>query len=288
MNTESNEFTPPPASAPAPVPASAPAAAPVRRTWISVGLAIFGGLALVGTGATAAVAASVNLSRSDAESVQRVDVIGVEHIDLDASASDVRVLFGDVDEAELSVSGGGEWSIERDDDDLVVRSPDSWLDWSFGPWFGGAQTVVLTLPQELEGAAASFALGAGSLEVSGTFGDLDAEVSAGDLVIDGAAASLDVEVGAGSAEILLDGVAAVDLSVSAGDLTVELTGEAPREIRIDTSAGSTDLTVPDIGYVVTEESSAGTIDNRLDQSSDARHTIDVTVSAGTVTLRPGK
>jgi len=284
MTTDQTPLTPPPASvaAPAPVPSSGGG-----NRWITVTLAVFGGLALAGTGATAAVAASGDLARTD--SVQRLDVTGVDGLDLEASASDVRVEFGDVDEAELTVTGGrgGAWTFERDEDEILVRSPDTVFGWWFGRWFDDDRTVVLTLPEELEGIDASFVLNAGGLDVSGRFGELETELSAGDLRVEGEASSLDADVNAGRADIALDGVEEAELSVAAGNLTVELTGTAPTETSIDVSAGGLTLTLPDDGYRITQNVSAGTLDNRLGQSTSSRNSIDVTLSAGTVTLRPG-
>lgn len=292
MSTEQNPLTPPPASSPAQVPAPAqPQAAAPRpggTSWITVTLAVIGGLALVGTGATAAVAASGDLSRSD--TVLELDVTGVSELDLNASASDVRVEFGDVDQAQLAVTGGrgGPWTLQRDEDELLVRGPETVFGWWFGGWFDDDRSVVLTLPSELQGLDASFTLSAGSLDVTGRFGELDTELSAGDLTISGSASSLDADVSAGSADILLDGVREADFAVSAGDLTVELTGAAPSETSIDVSAGGLDLSVPVGEYNITQNVSAGTLDNRLDHSSSSRNSIDVTLSAGTVTLRPGR
>ncbi|MBW8764249.1 MAG: DUF4097 family beta strand repeat protein [Microbacterium sp.] len=264
-----------------------PPARTAGQPWITITLAVFGGLALAGAGATAAVAASADLDRTDV--VQRIDVDGVESLDLDASASDVRVEFGDVDEAELSVKGGrgGAWTIERDGDELLVRSPDSGFGWWFGRWFDDDRTAVLTLPNELEGLDASFRLNAGGLDITGSYGELELELAAGDLNVDGSARSLEADVSAGGADLLLDGVDEADLSVAAGDLSVELTGSAPSRVTITANAGSADLTLPDTGYHVTQSVSAGELDNRLEQSSDSRNSIEVTLSAGTVTLRPG-
>lgn len=257
------------------------------RSWITVTLAVFGGFALAGAGATAAVAASGDLVRTD--SVQRVDVDGIDSLDLNASASNIRVEFADVDAAELTVRGGrgGEWRIERDEDELVVRSPDTWFGWWFGRWFDDEGTVVLTLPEKLQGLDASFVLSAGGLDVTGSFGELDVELAAGDLNIDGSADSLDADVSAGGADLLLDGIDEAELSVSAGDLAVELTGTPPSSVTIDVSAGSAELTVPDGQYEVFQNVSAGELDNRLEQSTGSRNSIEVTLSAGSVTLRPG-
>ncbi|MBO9625780.1 MAG: DUF4097 family beta strand repeat protein [Microbacterium sp.] len=269
-------------------PTPAPQPAQRNTTWITVTTAIIGGLALVGVGGTAAIAASSDMSRSS--SVQHLDVAGVDSIDMQASASNVRVLFGDVEEAELSVEGGrgGAWTFRRDGDELVVRSPDTVFGWWWGGWFQDDRKVVLTLPQELEGLDGSFELSAGGLDVSGTYGELDVEVSAGDLTVDGTAASLDANLSAGSATLALDDVDSADLSVSAGELNVELRGTAPRETSIDVSAGSADVSLPSGGYAVTQDVSAGTLDNRLENSAASRNSIDVTLSAGTVTLRPGR
>lgn len=294
-------FTPPPASHPTgqPQPAQqpqvaqsapdAPATRPSGASAITITIAVFGGLALLGAGGTAAVAATTDLVRSD--SMQTVDVSGVTTIDLDASASDMRVEFGDVTEAELSVIGdrGGAWTLQREGDELTVKSPDSPFGWWFGNWFEGEETAVLTLPDDLQGSDldASLTLDAGSLDVRGEFGDLDLQVSAGDLTVDGSAEVLDVQVSAGGADILLDGVSEADLGASAGDLTVELTGSAPTRTAIDVSAGTLELTLPDEEYSVVQEVDAGTLDNELEQSSSARHAIEVSISAGTVTLLPG-
>ncbi|MFT4260052.1 DUF4097 family beta strand repeat-containing protein [Microbacterium sp.] len=261
---------------------------PANHSWITITLAVFGGLALVGVGGTAAVAASGDLSRTD--SVQRVDVDGVTAIEFDGSASDVRVQFGDVDEAELTVRGGrgGAWTFERDDDELIVRSPAVFWGWWLGRWFDDDRTVVLTLPERLEGIDASFILSAGGLDVDGAFGELDIEVSAGELTVEGSSSELDVDLSAGGADLLLDGVSEAELSVSAGDLTVELTGTAPRAIAIDVSAGGADVTLPDAEYAIVQDVSAGTFDNRMGNAAGSDRIIDVTLSAGTVTLRSGR
>lgn len=269
----------------------APAAGPPRnghsKTIVTL-TAVIGGLALVGTAGTAAVGSVSEFSRSTGE--QSLDVDGIDGIDVNASAADVTVKFGDVDEAVLTVSGGrGDWSMRRDDGDLIVQGPDSVFGWWLGGWFGDEQTVVLTLPQNLRGAGvdAEFDLSSGALDVDADFGDLDIEMSAGSLSVEGSAADVTVDVSAGNAELRLDEVNAADFTVSAGDLEVELTGAAPDVVSIAVSAGTFDLTLPDTEYRVLDQVSAGTLDSRVDESSNSRHTIDIELSAGTATLRPG-
>lgn len=298
-------LTPPPASAPeapAPPQAQAPTASGDGDTGRSSGAtavmiltAVVGGMALLGSGATAAVAATGSLVASSTEGTDSVlseDASGIQDIDLDVDAGNMRIEFGDVDDAELAVtnSRGPAWTLERDGDSLVVRSPEFEFGWWFGSWFGDDQSAVLTLPESLRESAldADLTLDAGSLDVVGDFGDLDITVNAGALDVEGAAISLTIDMSAGRADATLDGVDEADLTVAAGDLNVELTGPAPSQTTIDVSAGSLDLTVPDESYSITQDVSAGSLDAKVDQSSGTRRVIDVSLSAGSVTIRPGR
>ena len=299
-------LTPPPASAPeAPAPAPAPAPSPAPSgngdtgrssgaTAVMILTAVVGGMALLGSGATAAVAATGSLVASSTEGTDSVlseDASGIQGIDLDVDAGNMRIEFGDVDQAELAVtnSRGPAWTLERDGDSLVVRSPEFEFGWWFGSWFGDDQSAVLTLPDSLRDSAldADLTLDAGSLDVVGDFGALDITVNAGALDVEGAASSLSIDMSAGRADATLDGVDRADLTVAAGDLNVDLTGRAPSQTTIDVSAGSLDLTVPDESYSITQDVSAGSLDAKVDQSSGAQRMIDVSLSAGSVTIRPG-
>ncbi|MFS0853454.1 DUF4097 family beta strand repeat-containing protein [Microbacterium sp. 179-I 3D4 NHS] len=303
MTTEQNDYqgghtplTPPPAAdsaAPVGPPNPSGPTGSGRSggpTAIVVVTAVIGGLALLGAGGGAAVAATHDLrSSATADETYTADVEGIDRLELDADASSVHVEFGDVDEATLEVTNGGPaWTFERDGDQLTVRSPQTRWGWWFGNWFGDEEIVVLTLPDSLRDAQidGDLTLDAGSLHVDGDFGALDLDVSAGDLTVAGSASSLDVDMSAGRADILLDGVETAALKVSAGDLRVELTGTAPDSTTIDVSAGSVDLTVPDVEYALTQSTDAGSLDATVDQSSSARRTIDVSLSAGGVTIRP--
>lgn len=264
-----------------------PASGPGRP--IGIVLAVIGGVALLGSGTTAAFAAGSQLSRSD--SVSTTDVTGIQSLEMEVGASDVSVQFGDVDEAELRVDGGSgaTWTLERDDDELIVHSPNRTFGWWFGGWFGDDERVVLTLPESLQrvGLDLDLDLGAGSLEASGEFGEVDLHVGAGALTLEGSATSVDADISAGRAEIELADVSEADLGIAAGRLTAEFTGTTPDTITFEVSAGSLELTVPDDVYNVTQEVSAGSFDNRVETSTTASSTIDAKVSAGSATLRAG-
>ncbi|UTT53006.1 hypothetical protein [Microbacterium maritypicum] len=297
---EHTPLTPPPAAPPhAPASPSVPTPPPSGdgrssgATAVMVVTAVVGGLALLGAGGTAAAAAAGTIvSSSRPDSVQSVEVDGLESVDVSADASSMRVEFGDVDEATLAITNGRgtPWTFERDGDELVVRSPQGVFGWWIGGWFGDEEIAVLTLPESLRGARldADLNLDAGSLDVVGDFGVLDVSVSAGALDVEGAAKELDVQMSAGRADILLDGVTMADLGVSAGDLTVELTGTPPTQTAVDVSAGTLDLTVPDVEYAITQDISAGTLNAEIEEASSSRRSIDVSLSAGTATIRPGR
>lgn len=258
------------------------------RTAITITTAVFGGLALVVAGGTAAFAA-LGSAASSSES-RSVDVTGLSELNVDVDAAGVTVEFADVAEATLEVDGSrGAWTLRRDGDELVVRSPQGFFGgWLFGDWFGAEERAVLTLPSELEGDLdAEFTLDAGGLTVRGGYEAVDATVNAGGFDFTGAAGDLEVSLSAGSAGIDAEGVETAELNVSAGELIAEFTGRAPTETDIDVSAGSLELTLPDEQYAVTQNVSAGDLRNDLQTASGARNQVSVQLSAGSVELRPG-
>lgn len=251
---------------------------------ITIVLASVGGLVLAGVGATAAFAGVAQLS--EGEEAQVVDVTGVDSLDVDVSAADLTVRFADVDEAQLETSGtrGQGWTFEVDGDELMVASPDARWSWFGLGWWGGETTATLVLPESLASLDADLLLQAGSLRADGDFDELSVEVGAGSLTVDGSATALDVEVSAGNAEVTLDGVREASYSLSAGWIDSELLS-APTSTRLDVSAGSLTLTVPEEAYRLVRDVSAGTLDSELTESEDAANAIDVSLSAGSVELR---
>ena len=263
----------------------------------AIAIAVFGGIALLGAGGTAAFAAVHDVADSASSGtvgdVQSISVDGIDALDVDAQASNVTVRFGNVEDATLEVTGSRDngWRLDRDGEELVVsndRNAFGWFDdgW-FGSWFDDEQTVVLTLPEQLNDGRldADFSVSAGRLDVEGLFAEVDIDMGAGRLTMEGSASSIETEISAGRADLDLFDVDEADLSVSAGKLEATFANTAPSLITINVSAGSLDLTVPDETYNVSQDVSAGSLDNRLDHSSDSRHRIDATVSAGSVILR---
>lgn len=264
----------------------------------AIAIAVFGGVVLLAAGGNAAFAAVHDVAAAaqpGSADTQSVSADGVESLSMEVAASSVTARFGDVDEATLEVAGArsSDWRLEREGDELVVRSPDRWFggwfggDWFGNGWFDDDETAVLTLPESLASAEldAGFSLSAGSLDIEGAYGEVDIELSAGGLSMDGSATSIDVDVSAGNAELSLFDVKEADFSLSAGKIVAEIANTAPRSVAIDVSAGTLDLTLPDEVYALTQNVSAGSLDNRVSTSNDSRYAIDARVSAGDVILR---
>lgn len=282
---------------PQPTPEHGQQPRPAGMSAVAIGTAIVGGLALVSVGVGAAFATTGSiLQQVDAPSgdaVQVADTAGITALSVDANAAEFQLRFADVKEAELEVTGSNrqDWRLQRSNDELVVSSGGSWFGGGFC-LFGcnfGDDMVVLTLPRSLEGVIdADLSLGAGSLTAEGDFRDLDIEVSAGKALATGSARSLSAELGAGRADFRLDGVQEASFDVSAGKVVAELTGAAPREVELDVSAGSLELTVADVPYAVESRVEAGQLDNKLQTRPNSPNVIEASVSAGSVTLLPSR
>lgn len=269
-------LTPPPAAPP-----STPPAAPKVVTTL---LIVLGAIVIAWTlvsGALTTLAAAPG-----PRDTQTLPVAGVTRLEVDASRTDLKVVFADVDQATLEVSnwGRGVWQMTRDGDRLRVASPDvRWFSW---PLFGGGGHATLTLPERLSGVDAKLSLTAGSLTASGSFGALSTELAAGQLTVAGSARTLDATVSAGSADLTLADVRQARLTLAAGELVSRLTGTAPDRTTVEVSAGSLELTLPDVPYALRSDVSAGSLDHeRLTTSPAASRSVSVEVSAGSATLR---
>lgn len=284
----STTLTPPPATPPA-APAPGPVPGPPRSAPRVVALltAIAGGTILLFT-VVSAIFSTVWSGRVETATLTE-NVSGLSSIEVRASAAEVEVVFADVPEAELTVTGArgvDDWSVSRDGDRLVIAADDNW--WGQWRWANGTTQATLVLPESLEGIDATLDLDAGSLRAEGEFGDLALSLGAGSLNVGGSAESLELGVDAGSAHIELADVSLAQIELSAGRVTGGLTGTAPSSIDIDVSAGSADLELPDETYAITARTDAGSFRHDLDESSSATHRIDVRVSAGSVDLSSGR
>jgi hypothetical protein len=279
-------------------------------TAIVVATAVAGGIALLAVGvstAARALAPSVMEAQveygdvdfmpigSDYELVEW-DLEDLEGIEIDAAATSFTLVPGDVEEAVLTVSGtgfAGEWSMYREEGELVIEHPDLASGARtggclFGCGLNGSASVTLTLPRSIvEGGRlnADISLSGGELRGEGSFGDLDLDVNAGSLRFTGAARSLDLDVRVGDARIELADVGEADIEVQTGDATVTLTGDAPRTVDATAKMGALTLQLPDEEYRVDLRGTLGEVDNRLAENKESPYTVRVQATAAEVVLR---
>ncbi|MEQ6897849.1 DUF4097 family beta strand repeat-containing protein [Microbacterium sp. KR10-403] len=250
---------------------------------------VLGGALAVGSVGTAA--ASTLASAAQQTSSRTIAVDGVDAIDLDMGAGSIQVEFAAVDQAELSVTGGisaDRWTLRKEGTALRVASPDGHF-WSWIGLFGSHNgKAVLRLPQSLAGVDADLDLAAGALTADGRFGDLTVSAGAGRLQVQGSADTLSAEIDAGSADLQLADVGSADLELNAGQMDARFTGAQPQRMTLSANAGSLNVVVPEGQYAVTQETDAGTFDNRIGSVPGAASTVQVSVSAGSVTLSNGR
>lgn len=256
---------------------------------ILVTTAIVGGIALLGIGVTAAISAFWDRGALESSSAT-VAVDGVTAVEVDANRGEFVLQFADVAAASLDVEGDDRWTMEREGDELVVKSRNGLFSWGPELCFGicGEHYVTLTLPSALAGVDADLSLGAGSLKAEGEFGDVSLDVGAGAAEVSGEARSVEAEISAGRAEIDLVGVQRAAFEVSAGRGEARLTGAPPQEVAARVSAGSLEIALPDAAYAVSSDVSAGGFDNELRTDPAASNRVTADVSAGSLALRPAR
>lgn len=294
-----------------------------RSSWVALTVGVVGGILLLGTATSAAVAgvnaSGTSLALAGGADVQHMqnpkkqlltqDAKGISEIDVDAFAARLSIgcntalatesgegessTGGDADaEFTLVVANGSrEWKMERHGDTLKVEPVKRWFEGFrlFGFGRQSMQDLALVLPTSVCSGGnpidADLHLDVGKLQVDGVFGELELKVNAGDARLDGSASALDVDLNAGEATLNLSDVRVADLSVSAGDLWANFDGTAPKQIEVDVSAGSADLRLPDEVYSVQSKVEIGDFENllRTDNSSN-EHQIEVNLSVGDLRL----
>lgn len=256
------------------------------QTAVIVSTAIIGGLLLISVAIAFAFGFLLNRDRADQRLSAGVD--GIAAIDVRMNAGEMVLEFADVPEASLDVvNGRGVWDLRQRGDTLIVHSPRTpWFDFCFGRC--RHQEVTLTLPsklQDVHGFRGNLELAAGELIAEGSFDSLHVDVSAGEVSLDANVREFTSKVSAGEVNGDLTDVDTGAFRVSAGATDLTIHGRAPRSIDVRVSAGSTDLDLPEAEYRLTSDVSAGELDHELRTNPSSPHAVDVSVSAGSVTLR---
>src|SRR5699024_10248757 len=118
----------------------------------------------------------------------------------------VHVAFGDVAEAQLSVSpaDSNAWHWTTAGNTLIATNQRPFYNICFG-WCGNRnEEVTITLPEELDGKLSGrFTLGSGRVSAEGDFANLDLDVAAGMLAYTGEVEEVTTELSGGTADLEL-------------------------------------------------------------------------------------
>ncbi|MGP5663573.1 hypothetical protein [Glutamicibacter arilaitensis] len=263
-----------------------PPAPPANGKSLNIILAVLGGLVILTLLVGTARGAVASLSRDN--STQGINAKGVTSLDISANSGRFQLLFADTEEAILDVNGTNSrnWEMRREGNRIVVDSPDSWGNWCFFGCGFDENDATLVLPESLNNGSldADFELAAGSFNAVGNYKNLVVEVGAGKLELSAGADTADISLGAGRAEVSLADVKNAKFDISAGHLQGTVSGEAPKSITAEISAGSLALELPDAAYDVRESVAAGDLKNLLVNDPSSPNKISMGLSAGSATL----
>lgn len=271
----------------------APPSAPVtpNRTLRTV-LLIVGGIALAiiltvtAIGATRAAVASGD----DDGDGTRVLAGGIASVRVDASVADLTVQLADVDEPTIewdSGTTGLRLRTDLDGGELDVRVRDR--GWGpFGWWpdeRGGQASLTVLLPERAAGVDLDLEATAGTLDLSGAWGDVRVESTVGEVRLAGRAASLDLTATAGS--VSGSGLEIGDVAVEStvGDIDLGF-AVVPRSIDAVTTAGMLRAALPDGDYEIRSETVVGGFTSGLTSTPGAERVYRFESTAGDIVLEP--
>lgn len=287
---------------------------------ILVATSVVGGIALLATGVSAAVAVVGNgqprwsvetidefAGDGDFESLDEssasltADASGATGIDVDASSVALTVVVtpspasrvnepdaeedgaAAYSEASLEVTGPGaeRWTLERDGETLAVTSPDNVTN--------GQARATLTLPSDLAAKVdADISMNRGELKVDGALRDLDIDADMGEVMLAGAARSLDIDMKMGQFDAELTDVSSAAFDFTAAEATVKLTGTAPSSVEASVRFGEANIVLPAGEYLLERNGDAGDIDSQLSEAADATNEVSARAEFGTIVLRHAK
>ncbi|MCS5720673.1 DUF4097 domain-containing protein [Herbiconiux sp. CPCC 203407] len=214
-------------------------------------------------------------------------------VDIDTSAANVSVRYGDVDEVQLDFDSAGaplRFDHEQRGDTLhVTVKSRGW--WIFGLLSGtDSASLDVVLPESLEPVALDIGSSAGEVLVDGDFAAIAIDSSAGNIELEGSAASLRSETSAGNITGTgLDVAGEVLSESSAGNVRLEFV-TLPSSIRMGSSAGNVRVALPDGEYEIRTDTSAGGVHQELASTPGADRVYSFESSAGNITLErsPGR
>lgn len=162
---------------------------------------------------------------------------------------------------------------------------------SFSGPFSSPKPVELTIPAKHcdnntpASLDAVFHAGAGVINATGNFKQLETHIETGVVKVRGAAANVDAQIGAGEIDLRLQDVETADIRVGSGTMRGDFTGKTPTNIVADVQAGELNLGLPEGNYQTDVDTGVGDVTNDLRDSVDGDvGKITVNVSVGDVKL----
>ncbi|PPG30600.1 DUF4097 family beta strand repeat-containing protein [Pseudoclavibacter sp. RFBB5] len=256
-----------------------------RFGWITITVAIVGGMVVAGT-LTSAVFNSLRDVMRDETTITE-SVAGVSSLRVDVDSVGIEIEFGDVSEAQLAVETkgfkqAGDWQLTTEGGELAVERAGGR---SGGPF--GDEELSLTLPRTLSGEDldAHITVSSGAASLEGDFGDLVIETNSGASNFEGSAANLTVSTGSGATNIEAEVSGDVVLAANSGAVNAVFTGSAPKGTDISLESGFGSVALPDGAYKVESNlSESGMANVNVRQSDDAESTLSVSVGSGFLTV----
>lgn len=253
-----------------------------RFGWITISVAIIGGIVVAGTVTSAFFSNLSSVLRDETTITQ--SVAGVTSLRVDAESVGMQIRFGDVGDAQLRVETRGfkpasDWQLVTEGGVLSVERASG----ARGGAPFGDEELSLMLPNSLEGDDfdAQITVSSGAATIEGDFGDLVIETSSGASNFDGSAANLTATTGSGASNVDAEVPGDVVLSASSGALNVELGDVTPKSTEITLESGFASISMPDGPYKVEKNlSESGAADIGVRQADSAKSTLAISVGSG--------
>lgn len=259
---------------------------PKRFGWITITVAIIGGMVVAGTVTSAFFVNLRDVLRDETTITQ--SVAGVTSLRVDMDSVGMEIEFGDVSQAELRVQSkgftkAGTWQLVTEGGELVVER----VGGSRSGGGFGEEELSLTLPESLENGEldAQINVSSGAATIDGDFGDLVIETNSGASNFEGSAANLSLTTGSGASNIDAEVSGDVVLAANSGALNAVFGGTAPKSTDISLESGFGSISLPKGTYKLeTGLSESGMANVNVQQSDSAKNTLSVSVGSGFLTV----
>lgn len=213
----------------------------------------------------------------------------VQAVTVKATATNVQVVYGDVDHPQVDYTQGRNDHVLRrhvsgEELNVVVESPGRGIG-LFTPTIRGRSDLQITLPRDADGTDLSLRVTAGNVRVDGDFGEVGMDITATvDAELSGSAQSLTLDSTA--ARVIardLETTGPVRVDMSAGELRYH--GSAlPSAIDVSATAADVTFELPAGEYEIRTSTVAGNVSQGLASTAGAERIYEFSTTAGDIEL----